>query len=71
MFLHNAPNLLTAKDTAKIELIPDQIQEFILNVNLSQLVTQFQGYGFMYVTLDLEGYRSGKLNQVLTAMTPE
>ncbi|WP_267384062.1 ATP-dependent sacrificial sulfur transferase LarE [Cyanobacterium sp. uoEpiScrs1] len=58
-------------DTAKIELIPDQIQEFILNVNLSQLVTQFQGYGFMYVTLDLEGYRSGKLNQVLTAMTPE
>ncbi|HBY77020.1 MAG TPA: TIGR00268 family protein, partial [Cyanobacteria bacterium UBA11148] len=23
-------------------------------------------FGFIYVTLDLEGYRSGKLNQVLT-----
>jgi pyridinium-3,5-biscarboxylic acid mononucleotide sulfurtransferase len=29
------------------------------------LVTVFQSFGFMYVTLDLEGYRSGKLNQVL------
>ncbi|BBA80045.1 exoenzyme S synthesis protein B [cyanobacterium endosymbiont of Rhopalodia gibberula] len=56
-------------DTAKIELFPDQIKEFVLTANLSQLVTQFQNYGFTYVTLDLEGYRSGKLNQVLTAMT--
>jgi pyridinium-3,5-biscarboxylic acid mononucleotide sulfurtransferase len=56
-------------DTAKIELPPDQIREFVLTINLSQLVAQFQNYGFMYVTLDLEGYRSGKLNQVLTAIT--
>ncbi|XTZ12437.1 MAG: ATP-dependent sacrificial sulfur transferase LarE, partial [cyanobacterium endosymbiont of Rhopalodia inflata] len=56
-------------DTAKIELPPDQIKEFVLTTNLSQLVTQFQNYGFIYVTLDLEGYCSGKLNQVLTAMT--
>jgi uncharacterized protein len=32
---------------------------------LPQLVSTFQGFGFVYVTLDLEGYRSGKLNQVL------
>jgi uncharacterized protein len=53
-------------DTAKIELPPEQIKEFILTTNLPTLVSTFQEYGFVYVTLDLEGYRSGKLNQVLT-----
>ncbi|MBD2481012.1 ATP-dependent sacrificial sulfur transferase LarE [Planktothrix sp. FACHB-1365] len=52
-------------DTARIELPPEQIQEFVLKTNLPQLVQAFQSFGFVYVTLDLEGYRSGKLNQVL------
>lgn len=52
-------------DTARIELPPEQIKEFVLTTELSTLVTAFQEYGFTYVTLDLEGYRSGKLNQVL------
>ncbi len=56
-------------DTAKIELPSEQIKEFVLTTDLPQLVVQFQNYGFMYVTLDLEGYRSGKLNQVLTSRT--
>ncbi len=54
-------------DTAKIELPPDKIQEFVLTVDLPAVVAAFQNLGFIYVTLDLEGYRSGKLNQVLTA----
>ena len=52
-------------DTARIELPPEQIQKFVLTTNLEQLVARFQDYGFVYVTLDLEGYRSGKLNRVL------
>ena len=52
-------------DTARIELPPDQIKEFVLTTDLPQLVSAFQELGFVYVTLDLEGYRSGKLNQVL------
>ena len=52
-------------DTARIELPPEQIKEFVLATDLSQLVTTFQDFGFIYVTLDLEGYRSGKLNQVV------
>ena len=52
-------------DTARIELPPEQIQNFILNTDLKSLVSAFQEFGFIYVTLDLEGYRSGKLNQVL------
>ncbi|MEO1400333.1 MAG: ATP-dependent sacrificial sulfur transferase LarE [Cyanobacteria bacterium J06635_1] len=52
-------------DTARIELPPEQIKTFIAEVDLDTLVTAFQTYGFTYVTLDLEGYRSGKLNRVL------
>lgn len=52
-------------DTARIELPPEQIKEFVLTNDLQTLVSAFQDFGFIYVTLDLEGYRSGKLNQVL------
>ena len=54
--------------TARIELPAEKIQEFIMNTDLSQVVKAFHGYGFSYVTLDLEGYRSGKLNQVLGSL---
>ena len=52
-------------DTARIELSPDKIKDFVSNTDLPTLVSAFQTWGFIYVTLDLEGYRSGKLNQVL------
>src|SRR4028118_559470 len=52
-------------DTARIELPSEQIKEFVLTTDLSTLVSAFQEFGFVYVTLDLEGFRSGKLNQVL------
>lgn len=53
-------------DTAKIELPPEEIKEFVSSTDLSILVSAFQEFGFIYVTLDLEGFRSGKLNQVLS-----
>jgi uncharacterized protein len=52
-------------DTARIELPPEQIKEFVLKTDLQKVVSAFQDFGFLYVTLDLEGYRSGKLNQIL------
>ena len=52
-------------DTARIELPTEQLKEFVLTTDLPQLVSAFQSHGFLYVTLDLEGFRSGKLNQVL------
>jgi pyridinium-3,5-biscarboxylic acid mononucleotide sulfurtransferase len=55
--------------TAKIELPADGIQAFIQANDLPKLVEAFQSYGFTYVTLDLEGFRSGKLNQVLATPT--
>lgn len=56
-------------DTARIELPPQKIKEFVLTTDLQTLVAAFQDFGFVYVTLDLEGYRSGKLNQVLPQAT--
>jgi uncharacterized protein len=52
-------------DTARIELPAEQIKEFVLTTDLATLVEAFQAIGFIYVTLDLEGFRSGKLNQVI------
>ena len=56
-------------DTARIELSPDKIQDFVTTTDLPSLVSVFQNWGFIYVTVDLEGYRSGKLNQVLPQLT--
>jgi len=56
-------------DTARVELPAEQLQEFVLTTDLPTLVTTFQSFGFLYVTLDLEGFRSGKLNQVLQLAT--
>lgn len=52
-------------DTARIELSPEQIKQFVLTMDLPTLVSAFQDLGFLYVTLDLEGYHSGKLNRVV------
>lgn len=57
-------------DTARIELPSDRLQSFLLNTDLEALVEQFKTLGFVYVTLDLEGFRSGKLNQVLVGTVP-
>ncbi len=52
-------------DTARIELPPAQIRAFVAQMDLEALVSTFQEFGFTYVTLDLEGYRSGKLNRAI------
>jgi pyridinium-3,5-biscarboxylic acid mononucleotide sulfurtransferase len=53
-------------DTAKIELPKEEIKEFINRVSLDDLIAKFQSLGFLFVTLDLEGFSTGKLNRVLT-----
>ncbi|MEY3333885.1 MAG: ATP-dependent sacrificial sulfur transferase LarE, partial [Cyanobacteriota bacterium] len=48
-------------DTARIELSPYKIKDFVSTTDLPTLVSAFLNWAFIYVTLDLEGYRSGKL----------
>lgn len=56
----------SAGDTARIELPVEQIKDFVQTTDLETLVSAFKSFGFIYVTLDLEGFQSGKLNQVLS-----
>lgn len=51
------------RDIARIEVASDDMQK--LMDKREDLVKRFQSIGFTYVTLDLEGYRSGSMDEVL------
>ena len=52
-------------DVARIEIAPDELPR-ALNVEMAQrIAAAFKQLGFMFVTLDLEGYRTGALNESL------
>lgn len=48
---------------ARIEVLPDEFEKLLQN--RTQIVTAFKGYGFSYVTMDLQGYRTGSMNETL------
>lgn len=54
-------------DMARIEVAPDAIPKFLDPEFRGQVVSQLKAAGFKYVSLDLEGFRSGSLNAVLSA----
>ncbi len=49
--------------SARIEVPKDQME--LLFSKRDEIVSAFKGLGFMFVSLDLEGFESGKLNRVL------
>ena len=52
-------------ELVRIEIAPEELPR-ALNVDMSRKLTAiFKGLGYKYVTLDLEGYRQGSLNEVL------
>lgn len=50
-------------DTARIELPADRLREAVTLT--AQIVPHFRQIGFTYITLDLAGYRTGSMNEVL------
>jgi pyridinium-3,5-biscarboxylic acid mononucleotide sulfurtransferase len=48
---------------ARIEIEKERISEFISSVSLDQLTSRFHKLGYEYVTIDLEGYRSGSFDK--------
>jgi uncharacterized protein len=52
-------------DTAKIEVSSDRLLEFMNFMAIADLTKTFREYGFSLITLDLEGFRSGKLNDAI------
>ncbi len=52
-------------DLARIEAPLDDITRLVELDMRGQLTTAFHGFGFKFVTLDLEGFRSGSLNSLV------
>jgi len=52
-------------DTARIEMPPEDFPRLL--EHREQVAQLLQGLGFVYVSLDLSGFRSGSLNAVLSA----
>ncbi len=50
---------------ARIELLPEELDGLIQGETREKIVTSLKEYGFRYVTLDLQGYRTGSMNEVL------
>jgi uncharacterized protein len=50
-------------DTARIEVDPGQIPLLLREETREALVRRLRDLGFRYVTVDLEGFRSGRLNE--------
>jgi len=54
-------------NTVKIEVGQDQIHQFFDTAFRENLVQEIKKIGYSYVTLDLEGYRRGSMNEVLNS----
>jgi uncharacterized protein len=50
---------------ARIEVRKDEINKFLSCEMRKKIVREFKKFGFRYVTIDLEGYRTGSMNEVL------
>jgi uncharacterized protein len=52
--------------TARVEVDPTEIPRLVQEPFREELVARLKQLGFTYVTLDLQGYRTGSMNEVLT-----
>ena len=52
-------------DTARIEVPAEDIPTLAGPGTRERVVARFKALGFTYVTVDLEGYRTGSMNEVL------
>jgi len=50
---------------ARIEILPDEFAKLISDDVRNQITASFKSFGFTYVTMDLTGYRTGSMNEVI------
>jgi uncharacterized protein len=50
---------------ARIEVHPKDFNRIIKDPNRSKIIKKLKSLGFKYVTIDLQGFRSGSLNELL------
>lgn len=53
------------KNLARIEILPDDMIKILDEDIRDEVVKKFKNIGFVYITLDLIGYRTGSMNEVL------
>jgi pyridinium-3,5-biscarboxylic acid mononucleotide sulfurtransferase len=58
-------------NTARIEVDQTEIARLVQEPFRTDLVTRLKELGFTYITLDLQGYRTGSMNETLTAAEKE
>jgi uncharacterized protein len=51
---------------ARIEVHPKDMDKIMGGANRSRIVEKLQELGFKYVTIDLQGFRSGSMNEMLS-----
>ena len=49
----------------RLEIAPEEMDRVLRREVIEQLAARFRELGFKYVTLDLQGFRSGSMNEVL------
>lgn len=52
-------------NVARLEVAPEKIKLLNKDEVRAKITTKFKALGFLYITLDLEGYRTGSLNEAL------
>lgn len=50
---------------ARIEILPSEFDKIIIVDIRQEIVQKFKEYGFKYVSLDLQGYRTGSMNETI------
>jgi uncharacterized protein len=50
---------------ARIEILPEDIPRLLNPEQREEIIQRLKELGYQYVTLDLEGYRSGSMNEIL------
>jgi len=56
-------------DVARIEIEKEDIKKFVNKNFCDKITKRLKQLGFKYITLDLEGYRTGSLNEILSLAT--
>ena len=50
---------------ARIEILPEEFEKMIGGEIRERIVTSFRSFGFTYIAMDLIGYRTGSMNEVI------
>jgi len=56
---------------ARIEIHPEEFPRLLEELTRGSIIFQFKKLGYTYVTLDLEGFRSGSMNEPLHASSAQ